>query len=122
MSEVVNTIARQILALDPILFGQARARIQMDENTLRLHFKQRNGTYNIDISYAPGSDTYSIVAWQIKNLAAVKVYESKDIYFDSLPEIINGILNHSLSARGWHKQPELHADAAKKGHLTRRGY
>ena len=89
MSEVVETIVRQLACqgLDKLTLACLgfKAFVKMDENTLRLHFKDRRGVVNVDIHYNIGSDLYDVTWHRIdKETYEIKSEIRKDVFCDEL--------------------------------------
>ncbi len=87
-SEIVATIAAQIKALSPSLFMKVKALIEVDTNTLRLHFRERTGVFNVDIHYDGGMDLYNLKAYKVKGVKVEVVKDIEGLYVDQLAETI----------------------------------
>jgi hypothetical protein len=92
-SQIVETIAQQVLAgIEP--FSRKRFKfIAVDEQTLRVHLKLGERTINTDIRYDFGSDTYGVKRYESQD--GMLTYKttcdhSNGIYCDQLAEIAGG--------------------------------
>lgn len=96
MSEIVETIVRQLSCqgLDKLTLACLgfKTFVKMDENTLRLHFKDRRGVVNVDIHYNLGSDLYDVTYQRIsKETYEIKSSIQKDIFFDQFADVFDDL-------------------------------
>ena len=92
-SEIVTTIAEQVMAgIEPASRHRFKL-ISVDENTLRVHLKLGKRVLNTDITYEPGPDTYSVKRHKMTGpyYADAKTDEFEGVYCDQLAEIAGGL-------------------------------
>lgn len=93
MNEVIETIVEQLRwqGLDRLKLACLGliAYVEIDDHTLRLHFKRQGRVVNIDISYNEGSDMYDVSVHRLD----AKTFDTQsevfgDMCFDQLGELI----------------------------------
>ena len=94
MSEVVKTIVGQLSCqgLDKLTLACLgfKCFVKMDEDTLRLHFKDRRGVVNVDIHYNIGYDMYDVTYQRIdRETYEIKSSIRKDIFCDELVNVFD---------------------------------
>lgn len=87
LNQIQTTIADQINARE-LHFAKFML-ITMDANTVRVH----KGKKSLDITYCPGSDTYTVNKIKIKPDFTCTQDKMDNIYFDDLKPIIQDFFN-----------------------------
>ncbi len=96
MSEVVETIVRQLSCqgLDKLTLACLgfKTFVKMDDDTLRLHFKDRRGVVNVDVHYNIGYDSYDVTYQRIdRETYEIKSRIRKDVFFDELAGVFDDL-------------------------------
>lgn len=96
LSEVNQTLINQLRALDPFFITKYNIKcvVQINDNKVRLHSRNRGKVINIDITYNEGLDLYEIQAYRVNGLEAncEQIKDIKEVYVDQLHDIIKEVL------------------------------
>lgn len=97
LSEVNQTLMDQLRTLNPFFIAEYNIKcvIQINDNKVRLHSRNRGKVVNIDIAYNEGLDLYEIQAYRVNGLSVTceQIKDVKEVYFDQLHDIIRGIFS-----------------------------
>ncbi len=94
LSDINQTLVNQLRSTNPFFVSEYSITcvIQLKENSLRLHSRNRGKVINIDITYNTTWDLYDIKAYLIRGTDCKPLPSFEGVYFDQLHDIIKEIL------------------------------